>query len=324
MREIGEACGLSQSTVSRALSGNLMIPERTRKKVQAVAVSLGYMPDARMNELMARVRHGRKSGYQGQLAILYLKAGVRNKLSALKQLQQMVLGARERAEELGYGITEFSPEEEQLEGRGLARFLEARGIKGCLFTAPKSPDIDLDFSWERFSCVSMGFLSTNPRLHASIPDWTADARRATSHLLAEGKRRIGFVYETNSDPALGDAWLGGYASILLSRGIRPLVLRGSSIPVARIRKWAKEKRVDSVVSHSDFVGKALQGMEVPPAIVFVNLDQPRPGQRGLITRCRETGRGALSLLVEQIRHGVVGVPECRKKIMVAGTWTEAL
>lgn len=57
---ISEIAGVSKSTVSRALSGHSSIPEKTRKRVLAVAKQIGYEPN-----VMARSLTSMKSGVIG-------------------------------------------------------------------------------------------------------------------------------------------------------------------------------------------------------------------------------------------------------------------
>lgn len=54
MVDVARAAGVSAATVSRALSGNSMIPEATRLRIEEVARSLGY----RVNQSAANLRRG--------------------------------------------------------------------------------------------------------------------------------------------------------------------------------------------------------------------------------------------------------------------------
>ena len=61
IKDIARNLGLSASTVSRALAGNIRIPEATRDRVQAVADDLGYAPNRAAQSLVG----GRNSGFAG-------------------------------------------------------------------------------------------------------------------------------------------------------------------------------------------------------------------------------------------------------------------
>jgi DNA-binding LacI/PurR family transcriptional regulator len=46
IKDIAKAAGVSHSTVSRALSNNPLIPEKTRQRIERIASKLGYTPNA--------------------------------------------------------------------------------------------------------------------------------------------------------------------------------------------------------------------------------------------------------------------------------------
>ncbi|MEM1053840.1 MAG: LacI family DNA-binding transcriptional regulator, partial [Pseudomonadota bacterium] len=62
--DVAERAGVSQSTVSRALSGSAVISEATREKVMSVAHDMGYFVDERA----ARLRRG----HTGTLAVVVI------------------------------------------------------------------------------------------------------------------------------------------------------------------------------------------------------------------------------------------------------------
>src|ERR1043166_1559662 len=56
LREIAARAGVSHTTVSLALRGDLRLPVRTRQRIEKIAQRLGYQRDATLGELMARLR----------------------------------------------------------------------------------------------------------------------------------------------------------------------------------------------------------------------------------------------------------------------------
>lgn len=61
IKDIARECGLSVSTVSRALSGEGRLPQVTREKVRATATRLGYIPNRAAQTLVGK----RNSGFAG-------------------------------------------------------------------------------------------------------------------------------------------------------------------------------------------------------------------------------------------------------------------
>src|SRR5690349_9317648 len=51
IREVAEAAGVSRSTASRALTGHGYVAPQVRDRVRAVALDLGYVPDATARHL---------------------------------------------------------------------------------------------------------------------------------------------------------------------------------------------------------------------------------------------------------------------------------
>src|SRR5690625_7917766 len=51
LRDIARACGVSVSTVSRALANNPAIAKKTRETIQAIAKELDYRPNAQARAL---------------------------------------------------------------------------------------------------------------------------------------------------------------------------------------------------------------------------------------------------------------------------------
>jgi LacI family transcriptional regulator len=70
IREIAAAAGVSAMTVSLALRGSREVSAATRKRIRALAESMGYRPNPMVSALM----------------------------------QQVAGGAREQAQELGFGL----------------------------------------------------------------------------------------------------------------------------------------------------------------------------------------------------------------------------
>lgn len=61
IKDIARECGLSASTVSRALSGEGRLPQATRDKVRQAAIELGYIPNRAAQTLVGK----RNSGFAG-------------------------------------------------------------------------------------------------------------------------------------------------------------------------------------------------------------------------------------------------------------------
>ncbi|MBM3866623.1 MAG: LacI family DNA-binding transcriptional regulator [Verrucomicrobia bacterium] len=72
-RDIAQAAGLSQATVSLALRRHPGLPATTIDRVHAAAASLGYRPDPLISALMSQ-RQARKPGGTLRAKIAFLTA----------------------------------------------------------------------------------------------------------------------------------------------------------------------------------------------------------------------------------------------------------
>lgn len=122
--DVARAAGVSQSTVSYALSGKGTIAPRTREHVLAVAASMGYRPN-----LAARSMRTQRSG---RLAVV-TGVTVDNRL-------RMLTGAAEVAAEAGYALDTHS-----VDGTAEARtervvdLARSGQVEGVLTFLPWSP-----------------------------------------------------------------------------------------------------------------------------------------------------------------------------------------
>jgi len=150
--DIAKACGVSHSTVSRALNGHPGILETTQKKIVKAAKKLGYHPDPKMSELMAQVRKSREQSGTYNLALVYLSGTVVSE-HARNHIGAYARGVKERAEELGYGVIETSVAER----RNLDRLFRDTGVAGVILTSPWDVVIDLNIDWDRYAWAAVGF-----------------------------------------------------------------------------------------------------------------------------------------------------------------------
>ncbi len=311
LADVAAELGLSHSTVSRALAGHRRISAATRDKVAEAAERLGYRPDARLGELMAQVRAGKGSGYQGHLGAVCL-AGRRADFSKGSAIRRFLQGIEMRADARGYGVSEFWMEEDKLDGRALCSLLRARGISGVMMLAPRQGAIPHDLEWDAFAWVTIGFRFSQPPLHAVTPDWFADAQTAVDHLAAAGHRRIGFVHDSDIDPLLGDNWLGGYLSQMFERRLAPMVFRAKNSALDGLVEWCAKRKPEALVVHSEYPGTLLARVRKSPKIFYLNLNRPRADGNALVTSCVEVGINAVDLLIGQLHRGDRGIPPFQK------------
>jgi len=80
LSSLAEVCGVSTSTVSRALSGHPAVRAEVRAKIEAAAAKQGYRRNDLVGKLMSNLRAGRTSSFLGNLAVIHVPSAAQPKL----------------------------------------------------------------------------------------------------------------------------------------------------------------------------------------------------------------------------------------------------
>lgn len=183
--DVAERAGVSQSTVSRALSGSAVISEATRQKVMNVAREMGYFVDERA----ARLRRG----HTGTLAVVVIcKPGARAR--DVNPFSYALLGgicaaAAEQGLEV---LVSLQAEEDKLFGHYVERG-QAEGLIVIGTTANRP-------AWDYFSDIGKAAAHTGAPvafwgsplgdLDRVLSDNESGAKAAADHLIDQGARHL--------------------------------------------------------------------------------------------------------------------------------------
>jgi LacI family transcriptional regulator len=181
----------------------------TRATVQQAARTLGYKPNAEMTRFLTAVRAGQAGRVRETLGFLWTDARAL-KPHANHYSQRLFLAAKQRADELNYGLDEFFYDA-SVEGiRQLQRVLQARGIRGVLIAASAtnaSIRIELDLSL--LHAVAIGRSVAFPHLDRAVNDQFGIS--LAMHQLSElGYRRIGQITQRVEDQSCAHRITGAY------------------------------------------------------------------------------------------------------------------
>ena len=187
IRQIAEQCGVSVSTVSKALNDAWDVSGDTAARIRAVAEELGYTPNAAARALKTRRSYS--------LGIFY-SAGREQGLTH-EFFARILNSFKERSEELGFDIFFIGG---KLGRRALglgdhARYRNCDGVLIIVGTDDEAaaaaevadigiPTVCIDFGVENCSCVG----SDNIR----------GMRELTEYVISMGHRRIAYVYGDDS------------------------------------------------------------------------------------------------------------------------------
>jgi LacI family transcriptional regulator len=177
--DVADAAGVAPSTVSRYLNGRMTLPETTAARIDAAAQELAYRP----NEIARRLSLGRTN------TIGFATADI-----AYSFFAAIAGAAEEEATKHGYDLLIFNTRNElSLELSYLSR-IENQHIDGLLFMTNHADDGVLAGAVTRArNVVLIDEDVEGTRVGKVFADNVEGGFEATSHLIAQGHRRIAFV-----------------------------------------------------------------------------------------------------------------------------------
>lgn len=210
--DVAERAGVSQSTVSRALSGSDTITEATRQRVAQAAADLGYHVNARAA--------GLRRGQTGTIAVVVIGREEQAAAGANPFYYSLLGSACAAAAARGYdALVSFQSRPEEFYGHYVARRqADAMVVIG---TATNRA------AWDYFrDCAVPGEKLAfwgSPFDHAPWvrSDNRAGGRLAVERLVASGARDIVFVGDTRDSQRQFSERYDGYRAAMLAAGLEP-------------------------------------------------------------------------------------------------------
>jgi LacI family transcriptional regulator len=214
--DVARLAGVSRATVSRTLSGNPKVNDDARRKVEAAAKALGYVPDMAAQWL--------SGGTSRTVAINFFD----NNMSALSQLTkpkhyfflEVLRSVEAGAAGAGYDLLlpsrSLDPEPVS---HSYVQQLRARRVAGAIMVAcpPGDPRIQALVD-SRLPTLFIDVLAAGPRATWVASDHAEGARLVTAHLISLGHRTIGRITGTETDLSGGER-LRGLRAAFASAGI---------------------------------------------------------------------------------------------------------
>ncbi len=275
--DVAERAGVSQPTVSRALSGSPAIAEATRRKVIEAAEALGYFVDERA----ARLRRGST----GTLAVVVICREGDSAASinpfAYALLGSVCVAASERGFET---LVSFQARAEDFFGH----YQEQGRADGLVVigTTTNAP------AWEHFRALDgegrkvAYWGSPFDELDWVRSDNRAAGRLAVEHLLAAGYRRPCFLGALNTPQVQFTERYEGYAEAMRAAGLEPCLAPTVNAPTREEegRRAARRliERGDFEQGGVDAVFAACDAMALGALEAFVAADMAVPTDMGVM------------------------------------------
>ncbi|HEX9784401.1 MAG TPA: LacI family DNA-binding transcriptional regulator [Opitutaceae bacterium] len=328
MADVGRAAGVSHTAVSLALRNDPSIPPSTRKRILAAVRKLGYRPHAGISSLMAQIRSNRPVTIHSELAaITQWPEGAGTPVA--EAWREQWLGARRRAEQLGYMLEEFWIGDGKLTPRRLDAILHARNIDGLVIFPSLHPQT-MDLAWENYTATAIGFSLEAPQIHRVVTAHFDAVLIALGQLRKRGYRRIGLVIDEHLSWRVRRNWEAAFWAFAHEHGnVAPSAI--ATFPQAqggeRLGPWLKQYRPDAILCAIAFPLRSWlteHGWRVPEDIGLAGLATMLPGEGCACVdeKWQDVGAAAVDFLVGQMRRGERGVPRRPMVTLIRGEWVE--
>jgi len=314
-----------------ALRSNPRITIETRRRVEAAASRLGYVPNARLGELMTELRMTRDRSYTGTLALMGL---YRDPLpwNHVAHLRRIATSARQTAQRLGYVIEDFAMEGAGISPKRLRSILEARRIRGIFCIGVENAGKELPGALSDFTIVTQG-VSLLGRFNRVLSHFGADCNLVLRELLARGYSRPALTIEPEGDERTNfeysNTFLGMCERIFLADHIP--ILRSAPFSPQGFGQWFDRYRPDVLVVHQapEFTTEMVRflagrDIHIPRSLGLALLDMtPDPDHfSGIRQDFEQIGQSAVEMLIEQVALAPLMLQRAPKIELVEGTWHE--
>jgi len=320
LRDIAKAAEVSLATVSYALRDHEKIPKATRKRIQALSLSLGYRPDPSLAVLGAR-RWGGRTGLNGLMMTVI--APPRQQWTTYQE--RCFAGSQEQADRLGYRLQHFAVEDFSSPAE-MGAVLERRSCGGVILRRIQQESQLHGFPFERFAIVACGHGAVDPRCHIVMPHHHHNFMAVWRRMRRHGVRRIGVVLlEGDALAELPRFYTGAMlqAQEELPARQRIPAFVCSAYDRARFSTWLNRHRPEAIIGCVDRVWTWLSNARLGRMPLFASLEKGDPGDgrlAGIDLRPQLMGSAAVDQLDRAIKANERGLPEIRQIIQIESPW----
>jgi DNA-binding LacI/PurR family transcriptional regulator len=320
MADVARSAAVSRSTVSKALRNDPTIPESTCQRIQKLAAEIGYRPNALVSSLMAQL-HTKRPAYRTPILTALVPHAAAESLNYNHSAEQFLAGARRRAAELGYEFELKALPNAPADAKALSRQMRFRGCVGVIVLPMPSQQHEIDWDFTPFAATALGRSLQHPRLHHVSPHHSHNITLLFNALREKGFTRIGFAMSRPQSAQVQDAWLSGYARLLMlgePATLPPLIV--DTWNTEQVSQWLLAQQPEVIICKELWrLPKILKEIPHASQIPLYSPGVPTHSKdRGIDERRDEVGATALEMVVNQIHTNVSGVPDAPRTVLIPG------
>jgi LacI family transcriptional regulator len=323
IKTLARNLGLSRTTVSDALRGSGRVAEDTVRRVQAAAKLAGYRANPLLATVLGSLNRARANGVRSALAMLDLHEKSHWPHGPFSR--ELVAGAKARAAEMGFSISEFVVGSDVLPWQRLDSILQSRGIHGVIvLPAWFVPDLS-QLDWSRYAGIYTDHVTAGPELHSVCSDLYG-SMLSLLHLLGErGYKRPGLMLQQQRDQRVQHRQSAAFCAFHEGRTfVPPLITEDYPRFDDEFAPWFRRHKPDVILSHftetRDWVRACTPGFHV--GFVLLNVLERKFPCAALDLQPRTLGARAVEHVVGQILRNEFGVPEWPSRTTVQARWVE--
>lgn len=315
-------------TVSLALRNHSSISPATRERVKKLAAARGYRPDPVVAKLMHHLRKRRGRTSLSTLCGLKMRSLDSDAAHAADYGSEVLRGACQRAESLGFRMDVMAIDEKGLTPRRLQQILLNRGVDGLVLLPMRVP-VRLAglLDWSRFSAVSATPSVISPRLNEAMPDLFGNLLLLCSKLAEQGCKRIGLVAAAEHDVRVNHRVLAAFmwhSRFGSSAAIPPLVTPQYDPDPTTLKQWIEVNNPDAIITNSELTLDPISSLLTARkrcriTLASTTLAAPTTTRfTGIIDNAPEVGATAIEMLAAMIQRGERGLPTLPRTTTIAG------
>ncbi len=321
LRQIAKKAGVSKSTVSLALKKVPSCASKTIERITQIAHEMGYRPNPLVTANMAAMRTGRRQKtLKALLAYFYdYEFGTPHSLASFQ-------GANERAGELGFVMEAFPYNDPKISPNRLLGILRSRNVQGIIIGESQTPIPHIDFKWDDFAVVAIGYTLQSPRVDRIGFNHTENLTRLFQDLSLRNYQRVGLALRSDFDNRVSHLPTATYLSYQFEQHSTdpiPLFVENVKWNKDSFMQWYFANKPDCIITVGNDAGHWLQEetIRIPEDVGLFSvwgIDEEQPQSFSYFNVSLELlAKTSIEVLSDRLNSNRRGVPLRRRSILLS-------